>query len=126
MVNKEKKKQVELIWRQEKYKVMYYDQNQYNYIRSLMRQQFDDIDELKRIITETYQTVPSTGSKLNSIQHMWGYFKKICTVDEKREFLALCEHVEENEQVILRMLKRLADAYEVRYLQESTILQQQT
>lgn len=124
MADKEKKKRVEMIWRKEKYKVMYYDQNQYNYIRNLMRHQFDDLEELQRIMDETYKGVPSAGSKLNSIQHMWGYFKKKCTDDEKKEFLALCQNVELNEQAILLMLKNMADAYEVRYLQESTILQQ--
>lgn len=124
MVNKEGKKQTELLWRQEKYKVMYYSQQQYLIIRDLMRNQLDDPIELKRVIEDTYQLTPTKGSRLNSFQHMWGYFKKKCTSSEKQRFLQLCEDVEMNEGTILKMLKMMADKYEVNYLQQSTLLQE--
>lgn len=122
MVNKEGKKAVENLWRKEKYKVMYYNQNQYNYIRQLMRDQLDDISLLEQVIRKTYEMTPTRGSKLNSYQHMWGYFKKIATDDEKVLYQTFIKDFDSNETELHTLLKQLAEKYDVQYLKNSSIL----
>lgn len=122
MVNKEGKKAVESLWRKEKYKVMYYNQNQYNYIRQLMRDQLDDISLLEQVIRKTYEMTPTRGSKLNSYQHMWGYFKKIATDDEKVQYQTFIKDFDSNETELHTLLKQLAEKYDVQYLKNSSIL----
>ncbi|WP_414045249.1 DUF1722 domain-containing protein [Macrococcus equi] len=122
MVNKEGKKAVETLWKQEKYKVMYYNQNQYNHIRQLMREQLDDINHLKMIIEKTYSMAPTKGSKVNSYQHMWGYFKRIATTEEKESYQTYIQNFEYYEDALHDLLKRLALKYDVTYLKNSSIL----
>ncbi|RAI81147.1 DUF1722 domain-containing protein [Macrococcoides goetzii] len=122
MVNKEGKKAVEKLWRKEKYKVMYYNQNQYNFIRQLMREQLDDISLLEQVIRKTYEMTPTRGSKLNSYQHMWGYFKKIATDDEKVLYQTFIKDFDSNETELHTLLKQLAEKYDVQYLKNSSIL----
>lgn len=122
MVNKEGKKAVEKLWRKEKYKVMYYNQNQYNFIRQLMREQLDDISLLEQVIRKTYEMTPTRGSKLNSYQHMWGYFKKIATEDEKSQYRTFIQNFDNKESELHTLLKQLAEKYDVQYLKNSSIL----
>lgn len=122
MINKEGKKAVESLWRKEKYKVMYYNQNQYNYIRQLMRDQLDDVSLLEQVIRKTYEMTPTRGSKLNSYQHMWGYFKKIATDDEKVQYQTFIKNFDRNETELHTLLKQLTEKYDVQYLKNSSIL----
>ncbi|MCE4956569.1 DUF1722 domain-containing protein [Macrococcoides caseolyticum] len=122
MVNKEGKKAVESLWKKEKYKVMYYNQNQYNTIRQLMRESLDDLSILEAIINETYQMTPTKGSKINSYQHMWGYFKKIATTEEKETYQKYISTFEHHEQDLHELLKKLSLKYDITYLINSSIL----
>ncbi|UBH22440.1 YbgA family protein [Macrococcus armenti] len=121
-MNKLHRKQVELLWKHEKYKVMYYSQRQYLYIRTRLNEGLDDLAELKQILTTTYSMKPTQGSMRNSFEHMWGYFKKQATPEEKENFFSLCTEVLINDKEIKRFLYHLAQKYDVTYLKESTIL----
>ena len=119
---KEQKKAVEKRWREEKYKVMYHSQLHYNEIRRLMKDQLTDIDILNDQIREAYTLEPTRGSMLNTYQHLWGYFKKKATAEEKEAFLPLLEQVPDTNDLINHQLYQLAHKYEVKYLQESSLL----
>lgn len=121
-MNKLHRKQVELLWKHEKYKVMYYSQRQYLYIRTRLNEGLEDLAELKQILTTTYSMKPTQGSMRNSFEHMWGYFKKQATPEEKETFFSLCTEVLINDKEIKRFLYHLAQKYDVTYLKESTIL----
>lgn len=122
MVNKAGKKAVELLWRKEKYKVMYYNQNQYNQIRALMREQLDDINLLINILQTTYAMTPTIGSKKNCYQHMWGYFKKLAIEEEKQQYQLYINDFETHELDLHAFLKGLSNHYNVEYLKNSSIL----
>ncbi|MER2106118.1 MAG: YbgA family protein [Solibacillus sp.] len=113
------KRQTEFLWREEKYRVMFYSQRHYNLIRQAMRDQMPH-EEIKQLITEALTCTPTSGSMQNACQHMWGYFKKFATAKEKQHFLQLQEA--RNFQQVLHFLKKLADDYEVTYLIESRLL----
>lgn len=69
-MNKLQRKQVELLWKHEKYKVMYYSQRQYLYIRTRLNEGLDDLAELKQILTTTYSMKLTKDSMRNSFEHM--------------------------------------------------------
>jgi len=119
---KEQKKAVEQRWREEKYKVMYHSQLHYNEIRRLMKEQLTDIDILNAQINEAYALEPTRGSMLNTFQHLWGYFKKRATVEEKERFLPLLDQVPETNSIIIQQINYLTLKYNVKYLKESSIL----
>lgn len=115
---------IEKLWREEKYRVLFHDQHAYNSIRSLLKQT-PTLDEVEYQINKAIALSPTHGSMINAYEHMWGYFKKIATVEEKYQAIMLKNQFI-NQQIeihnLLNFLKRLADKYEVKYLQESTIL----
>lgn len=123
-MNKESRKQVEQLWKQEKYKVMYYSQRQYLLIRQELNNGLDEPKVLEDIIAETYTMQPSEGSMHNSFEHMWGYFKKIATEEEKAYFFNLLTDVTRNDRRIKDYLLLLATQYNVIYLLQSSILKQ--
>ncbi|MBM7698709.1 YbgA family protein [Kurthia huakuii] len=111
----------QLLWRTEKYRVMYHSQTHYNQIRQLMRDGCT-LETLQKTIDEATALTPTDGSRRNALQHMWGYFKKCATVDEKAHYLALLEAADW--QAVRLWLALLAMRYNIRYLQQSTILHQ--
>lgn len=114
------RREAELLWRREKYAVMYYSQAHYNRIRLLMRENAA-VADIQAAIAEAYSIQPTAGSQRNAIQHMWGYFKKYATAEEKQRYE---QYIAEDDFLALRhYLAQLAVQYDVAYLQESTILQ---
>lgn len=109
------------LWRTEKYRVMYYSQAHYNQIRLMMREDCT-LEDLQRTINEALALTPTDGSRCNALQHMWGYFKKYATIEQKEYYRALLD--EKDWQELRHYLAALAKQYDVVYLQESTILQQ--
>jgi len=123
-MNKESRKQVEQLWKQEKYKVMYFSQRQYLLIRQELNNGLDEPQVLEDIIAETYTMQPSEGSMRNSFEHMWGYFKKIAAEEEKAYFFSLLTDVSRNDRDIKSYLLLLATRYRVSYLLQSSILKE--
>lgn len=109
------------LWRTEKYRVMYYSQAHYNQIRLMMRDGCT-LAALQQTIDEALALTPTDGSRCNALQHMWGYFKKQATVEQKAHYRALLEA--KDWRPLRHYLAALAKQYDVVYLQQSTILQQ--
>ncbi|WP_332650452.1 DUF1722 domain-containing protein [Lysinibacillus sp. 54212] len=114
------RQQTEKLWREEKYRVMFFSQKHYNEIRLAMRDKTPH-EQIEALIQDALLQTPSEGSKRNACQHMWGYFRNMATPEEKLKYETLLEHDEITTLLIL--LQQLADRYNVAYLQESTILQ---
>ncbi|MEK4698136.1 YbgA family protein [Solibacillus sp. FSL R7-0668] len=112
------KKQVEILWREEKYHVMFHSQYHYNTIRIAMKNaRYADIQPL---ISEALRVPPTLGSQRNAIMHMWGYFKKYAIAEEKTAYEQLLQA--DDFDGLLKLLKTLAEKYKVTYLLESRIL----
>ncbi|QIH77186.1 DUF1722 domain-containing protein [Macrococcoides canis] len=125
-MNKASRKRVELLWKEEKYKVMYYSQKKYLLIRQKLNNGLDEPKVLEDIIAVTYNMQPSEGSMRNSFEHMWGYFKKIAGEEEKAHFFNLLSDVTHNDRLIRDYLLLLATRYNVSYLLQSSILKKDT
>lgn len=115
---------IEKLWREEKYRVLLHDQNAYNIIRALLKES-PSLDEVQFQINEAINHSPTTGSIINAYEHMWGYFKNIATENEKHKALMLKDDFMNHQielDTLLSYLSQLANKYDIKYLQESTVL----
>lgn len=110
---------IEKYWSREKYRVMFHSQNHYNQIRQAMRDE-EDPEKIEQLIYSACLQEPTEGSMRNACEHMWGYFKKVATNEEKNKYFLLLQQKEY--QSLLKYLSILANYYKITYLQESTIL----
>lgn len=120
-----KRKEIDKLWSREKYKVMFYSQKHYNEIRSVLKDGID-VERVKTLIEEAFALSPSTGSMVNAYQHMWGYFRKHASLEEKQasaSMLAAFRNGQVEARELLLFIRELALKYEVEYLLQSTILQ---
>jgi len=113
-------KMTEILWREEKYHVMFHSQQHYAQIRQAMREQ-QSYTVIAQLISQALSETPTTGSMQNACQHMWGYFKKLANTNEKEQYRQLLNN--QNFEQLLNFLKQLAQTYNVTYLLESRILQ---
>ena len=115
---------IEKLWREEKYRVLLHNQNAYNKIRALLKES-PSLEEVQFQINEAINHSPTTGSIINAYEHMWGYFTNIATDNEKHKALMLKDDFM-NHQIeldsLLSYLSQLANKYDIKYLQESTVL----
>ncbi|MGX7014474.1 YbgA family protein [Vagococcus silagei] len=106
-------------WAQNKYWVMSRSQQQYNAIRLLAKgndwseekhKQYQEILQRLEHVSPTEKTLRVT------YQHIWGYFKRSATLDEKNKFKELSTNYLVNQPQIEPFLKTLADKYKQEYL----------
>ncbi len=117
--------EIEKKWAQEKYKVMMHTQKHYERIRKELKGDLS-LEALDALIDEAYEIPPGKGSIMNTYNHMWGYFKKVCTEKERTTATELEEKFKAQEvesEALLKFIAELADKYEVKYLQNSSVLQ---
>lgn len=115
---------IEKLWREEKYRVLLHDQNAYNIIRALLKES-PSLEEVQFQINEAINHSPTTGSIINAYEHMWGYFKNIATENEKHKALMLKDDFMNHQielDTLLSYMSQLANKYDIKYLQESTVL----
>lgn len=115
---------IEKLWREEKYRVLLHDQNAYNIIRALLKES-PSLEEVQFQINEAINHSSTTGSIINAYEHMWGYFKNIATENEKHKALMLKDDFMNHQielDTLLSYLSQLANKYDIKYLQESTVL----
>ena len=65
------------------------------------------------------------GQVSNAFQHIWGYFKKQATAEEKADFMLLLEkyqHGQASQEDLIKGIQTLLERYPNRYLQDSTLL----
>ncbi|MUV36838.1 hypothetical protein JNUCC1_00642 [Lentibacillus sp. JNUCC-1] len=120
--------EIEKLWREEKYAVMLHSQKHYIIIRETLKRD-SSLSEVERLIADAKAHLPTQGSVLNACQHMWGYFKKQATPEEKARFADLQQAYQNGEverEKLLHFIKHLAEKYQVTYLINSTILQPYT
>ncbi|WP_217588212.1 YbgA family protein [Lentibacillus saliphilus] len=116
--------EMEKLWRREKYGVMFHSQTHYIQVRNVLKTKCT-IEDVTRLIDDAKQIEPTKGSVLNTYQHMWGYFKKYATEDEKAAYKQNTLYFERDEvraDVLLRLILSLAKKYEVDYLLNSSLL----
>ncbi|WP_436939215.1 DUF1722 domain-containing protein [Staphylococcus xylosus] len=120
-----KQYEIEQLWKQHKYEVLWHDQNKYKAIREKLKYS-TTIEEIETLINEAINTTPNKGSIVNAYDHMWGYFKRKCSSSEKNlhNYLKEAFKKEEiDETYLLQFLKSMANYYDISYIKTSTIIQ---
>jgi uncharacterized protein YbgA (DUF1722 family) len=126
------KKETELLWASEKYSVMAKGYNFYKDIQGKMREaQFaQDYDEIQRLIADYKQKPYDKKALINTLEHVWGYFKKEAEEDDKKHFFSLLNELKELEVVEMDdipyemklFLHYLLQKYPSDYLNQSTFI----
>lgn len=117
---------IEQLWREEKYRVLLHSQKQYDAIREKLKNQ-TSYEEIRMMIEHAITIDPSQGSVINAYDHMWGYFKKLATDEEKQKSQTLKQQFVNHGVSIhdlMSFLNVLANKYEVHYIQQSTVLKE--
>lgn len=118
------KRDAEVLWSREKYRVMAHSQQHYNEIREVLKES-PESSRIRELIAEAAAMQPTKGSIINAYQHMWGYFKKRASEKEKVRYSLLLDSFREgysDEAQLFAYIWQLAVKYEVDYLLKSTIL----
>lgn len=120
-----KDKQQELLkefqssWSKRKYWVMSRSQQAYNQIRLMAKGNDWTLEKQKQyeeILKELEQVQPSDKTLRVAYQHVWGYFKKVATKEEKQQYKQQIEESPLNRFQLETFLKRLSMKYNQEYL----------
>lgn len=115
-------KLLELEWRKYKYTVLENSHAAYLQIRSLLKEKdMYPVVPFYTIIEEALAGKKRKGF-VNAAQHVWGYFKKCATEDEKKDFLMMMDDYKAGTTTIEEIKKNLwelALKYNMKYLLES-------
>ena len=108
----DQKHHCQVLWAKNKYLVLSRSSNIYKEIREYLIQQALALPE-------------NRGQVSNAFQHIWGYFKKQATPEEKADFMLLLEkyqHGQASQEDLIKGIQTLLERYPNRYLQDSTLL----
>jgi UV DNA damage endonuclease len=120
-------KKIEQEWSKLKYVVLEKSPQLYNEIRQLLTVKVGySRDEFLRLIELALILEENTGYTVNALQHVWGYFKKVATEDEKVEFeKKLRDYASGSESLsnLKEFLYKLSVKYQRAYLLKSYYFQ---
>ncbi|MBW9297891.1 MAG: DUF1722 domain-containing protein [Pseudolactococcus raffinolactis] len=114
-------------WAEHKYWVMAHSQQLYNQIRVLAKNN-DWSDEIavtfENLLQEAALQVPTRKTLTTAYEHVWGYFKKIATPEEKNDYLRRLAVLEVDNDQLGSFLKNLTLKYQVTYLMHSRLIRE--
>ncbi|MFD1124139.1 YbgA family protein [Lentilactobacillus raoultii] len=101
-------------------------QQTYNQLRQLAKN--NDWSEEKQaqfnaLLNSVASKQPTKATLTNTYQHVWGYFKKVATPEEKQRYLTLLAQLTPENDQLNPFLKELAEKYQVTYLLKSRLFQ---
>lgn len=127
------KKETELLWASEKYTVMAKGYNFYKEVQRLMRDAQTDTDyEKVAVMIADFKEKPFEQRALcNTLEHVWGYFKRSADESDKKHFFELVETLRKSDNdyfdevpyEINLFLHFLLQKYPSDYLSRSTFIQ---
>lgn len=119
--NTELLKEFQKSWRKRKYWVMSRSQQAYNQIRLLAKGNewtLEKQQEYEEILLRLEEKQPTDKTLRVAYQHVWGYFKKVATPEEKKKYQELIHESHIDSQALSVFLKALSSKYQQRYLLE--------
>ncbi|HFU1089749.1 TPA: DUF1722 domain-containing protein [Streptococcus suis] len=97
-----------------------------NTLRQLFKGNVWSVDkelEFERLLAEALAHNPSIKTFRTASQHIWGYFKKCASDEERERFKGLDLFLESQAQEMHEFLKCMTDKYRPPYLFQSRIIQ---
>ncbi|WNB92325.1 DUF1722 domain-containing protein [Bacillus sp. NEB1478] len=125
------KKETELRWASEKYAIMAKGYAFYKDIQSKMRDALCDEDykKIQHLIVKYRNEPYNVKATVNTLEHIWGYFKKSAAEEDKKHFFSLldqmkdleAESIDEIPYEMMLFLQYLLEKYPSDYLNKSTL-----
>ena len=107
-------------WARYKYLVMEKDIEAYHRIGKLFNTGSFDFDKFYTIVDAVIKKGSDRGLETNAVMHVWGYFKKTASDEEKRRYAQYIEKINDiSIETIKTFLLSLAVKYDIGYLKES-------
>ena len=118
-------KECQKLWAAHKYLVLSKSGSIYNEIREYLKRENAQVRHVLTLIDQARTLPENRGQVCNAFQHIWGYFKKQATQDEKAEFMYCLEQYrsgQAEQEILLGAVRKLFAAYPNNYLQQSHLL----
>ena len=125
MDNKEERVQCQKLWAKNKYLVLSYSSKIYLEIRTYLKQEEVSQNKVSELIKQAVSLPEDKGQVTNALHHVWGYFKKYATKEEKDNFFEMIEEYHNNKykkEDLIKEVKCLLNKYPNKYLEESTFI----
>ena len=119
------KKECEELWAKNKYYVLSKSHKTYLEIREYLKEEEVDILSLNEKIQKARDMEESKKDFSNAILHVWGYFKKEASENEKQGLFDMLEEYMDGKKSqisVIDHINALLEKYPNKYLQESTLL----
>ena len=125
MNNKEERVQSQKLWAKNKYLVLSHSSKIYLEIRTYLKQEEVSQNKVSELIKQAVSLPEDKGQVTNALHHVWGYFKKYATKEEKDNFFEMIEEYHNNiykKEDLIKEVKHLLNKYPNKYLEESTFI----
>ena len=125
MNNKEERVQCQNLWAKNKYLVLSHSSKIYLEIRTYLKEEEVSQSKVSELIKQAVSLPEDKGQVTNALHHVWGYFKKYETKEEKDNFFEMIEEYHNNKykkEDLIKEVKHLLNKYPNKYLEESTFI----
>lgn len=110
-------------WGRYKYNILEHSHGNYLKIRELLKdKKAYPAFAFYELIEDSLDAEPTLGSRVNGLQHVWGYFKNKCTEEERNRFERMLSRLKAEKALVSSVknfLFQLAVKYNEKYLLES-------
>jgi UV DNA damage endonuclease len=110
------------LWAKYKYCIMERSYYEYKKISKSFSEDNVNLENIRKTLSNTLLRNLSKGQVINTLQHVWGYFKKISDEQEKIRFFSYLKMYDNDEctlQEVKDVLYELASKYNTKYLLDS-------
>ena len=91
MENNNQRALCQQLWARNKYLVLSHSSNIYNEIRQYLKNEEVEVSHVQELIDRACQIPEHRGQVCNAFQHIWGYFKKKATEDDRKDYMLLLD-----------------------------------
>ena len=119
------KSQCQQLWARNKYLVLSHSSNIYNEIRQYLKNEEVEVSHVQELIDLACQIPEHRGQVCNAFQHIWGYFKKQASLNERQDYMLLLDRYrfgQASKEDLIARTRDLLNRYPNTYLQHSTLL----
>ena len=113
------------LWARNKSLVLSHSSNIYNEIRQYLKNEEVEVSHVQELIDHACQIPEHRGQVCNAFQHIWGYFKKQASLNERQDYMLLLDRYrfgQASKEDLITKTRDLLDRYPNTYLQHSTLL----
>ena len=112
-------------WAKNKYLVLSHSSKIYLEIRTYLKQEEVSLEKVNKLIKQAINLPEDKVQVTNALHHVWGYFKKFATKEEKDKFFEMIEDYHINKTTkedLIEEVRYLLEKYPNKYLEQSTFI----